>query len=274
MIANEFFPVNPRFTKDLYFNIAKLKCLKNVDETEPLPGLKQRYNSPIAVYGDYDSTGTQTFDIFFSSCETLYQASCKKPQEVTEWLKHKYVLMFFTERKFSQVTGKVIEQTNMVRIPIDRISDSQNRFALQITHLTDLNPGFFPFKKASHQDFYSVVKLPDQHLVERLPPDPFLEYYPNRLQITFEIHPEQMLVQVVPYFGLLEVIAVVGGLGFGLFMIVHWLLAFYQTFKHKAHLIKHLYYVEDVPKSQENPDFEGSRTDLHFKDTPIDKVIS
>lgn len=98
--------------------------------------------------------------------------------------------MFYTEKKFSQVTGKVIEQTNMVRIPIDRISDTQYRYALQLTHLADLNPGFFPFRKASHEDFYSVVQLPAQPLVERLPPDPYLEYYPNRLQITFEVHPE------------------------------------------------------------------------------------
>ena len=94
----------------------------------------------------------------------------------------------------------------MVRIPIDRISDTQYRYALQVTHLADLNPGFFPFRKASHEDFYSVVQLPAQPLVERLPPDPYLEYYPNRLQITFEVHPEQLLVQVVPYFGLLEII--------------------------------------------------------------------
>jgi len=100
---------------------------------------------------------------------------------VSKWLKHKYVLMFYTERKFSQVTGKVIEQTNMARIPIDSISDTQYRFALQLTHLTDLNPGFFPFSKASHSDYYNVVQLPGQPLVERLPPDPFLEYYPNRL---------------------------------------------------------------------------------------------
>jgi hypothetical protein len=53
----------------------------------------------------------------------LYNADCKGPKEVTEWLKHKYVLLFFTERKFSEVTGEAIEQTNMVRLPIDRISD-------------------------------------------------------------------------------------------------------------------------------------------------------
>jgi hypothetical protein len=101
----------------------KLKCMENYEESDPLPGLKPSYESPIAVYGDYDKTETQSLSIFLSSCETLYNADCKGPKEVTEWLKHKYVLLFFTERKFSEVTGEAIEQTNMVRLPIDRISD-------------------------------------------------------------------------------------------------------------------------------------------------------
>ena len=72
ILANDFFPVNSRFEKDAQFNMAKLKCLQNVADAEPLPGVRSRSDSPIPVFGDYDTTGTQTFDIFFSSCETLY----------------------------------------------------------------------------------------------------------------------------------------------------------------------------------------------------------
>jgi hypothetical protein len=58
MIDGDFYPVNPRFEKEVSFNMAKLKCLKNVDDAQPLPGLKPRYDSPMAVYGDYDTSET------------------------------------------------------------------------------------------------------------------------------------------------------------------------------------------------------------------------
>ena len=53
-ISSDFFPVNPRYEKEVEFNMAKLKCLQNVDDPEPLPGLKPRYDSPTPVYGTYD----------------------------------------------------------------------------------------------------------------------------------------------------------------------------------------------------------------------------
>jgi hypothetical protein len=72
ILTNQFFPVNQRFEKDAKFNIAKLKCLHNVNDAATLPGIKPRVESPIPIFGDYDTTETQTFNIFFSSCETLY----------------------------------------------------------------------------------------------------------------------------------------------------------------------------------------------------------
>jgi hypothetical protein len=43
-----------------------------VNDAATLPGIKPRVESPIPIFGDYDTTETQTFNIFFSSCETLY----------------------------------------------------------------------------------------------------------------------------------------------------------------------------------------------------------
>jgi len=58
ILADQFFPVNQRFEKDAKFNMAKLKCLKNVNDTTPLPGIKPRVESPIPIFGDYDTTET------------------------------------------------------------------------------------------------------------------------------------------------------------------------------------------------------------------------
>jgi hypothetical protein len=64
LFASDFYPVNPRFASDADFNIAKLKCLNNAPDLPLLAGLQPRHDSPIPVFGDYDSAVTQSFNIF------------------------------------------------------------------------------------------------------------------------------------------------------------------------------------------------------------------
>lgn len=45
--------------------------------------------------------------------------------------------------------------------------------------------------------FYAVNRLSDQALVERLPANPYVELYENRLAITFEIDPSITNVQTI-----------------------------------------------------------------------------
>lgn len=46
--------------------------------------------------------------IFYASCDRLNIATCKSEDEVTEWLKHKYVLIYLTEDRLNETTGKNI----------------------------------------------------------------------------------------------------------------------------------------------------------------------
>ena len=51
-------------------------------------------------------------------------------------------------------------------------------------------------------------------MVERVPPNAFTEYYPNRFQVSFEVASEQVEVHVLPQFTLLEITSSIGGLVF------------------------------------------------------------
>lgn len=116
------------------------------------------------MFGEYDDPQSATFSVFFTSCDTLWQANCATLEEVTEWLSHKYLIMVFTERRFSHETGKEIEDTRMVRLPINKMANTHYRFQIEVTHLVDLDNldnTYWPLGDRSFEDFYKVVQLPD-----------------------------------------------------------------------------------------------------------------
>ena len=179
---------------------------------------EQEQLTPVA--GDYDAPGAKTFSIVFEpSCDPLYFANCKSADEVTEWLKQKYVLVMYTERRFSHESGAAVEQTKMVRLPINGSADTHYRFELEATHLLDLDPGVLPFRTQSKSDFFSVTRLPDQPLFDDRPLDPSVAYRPSRFQISFEVSPIQREVHVLPAFTYMETVAAAGGLAFALFLV-------------------------------------------------------
>ena len=144
----------------------------------------------LSIFGEYDEPLSSTFSVFFTSCDTLWNSGCKSIKEVTEWLENKYVIMVFTERRFSHETGEDIEETKMVRLPINRVSNTHYRFQIEVTHLIDLDNlknTHWPIGDRSFEDFYQIKRMPDQPLVERLIPNEFTEYYPNRFQVSFEV---------------------------------------------------------------------------------------
>ena len=112
----------------------------------------------------YDEPLSSSFSIFFTSCDTLWNANCKSVEEVTEWLAHKYVIVVYTERRFSQETGLEILESKMVRLPINKITNTHYRFQIEVTHLVDLDNlenNYWPSGDRSYEDFYRVKQLPD-----------------------------------------------------------------------------------------------------------------
>lgn len=47
--------------------------------------------------------------------------------------------MIFTERRFSHESGKEIEETRLVRLPINRMTNMHYKFQIEVTHLIDLD---------------------------------------------------------------------------------------------------------------------------------------
>lgn len=118
----------------------------------------------MAVFGEYDEPNSQAFSIYFASCDTLYNADCKSIQEVSEWLTHKYLLVVYTERRFSHETGKAIEDSKLVRIPINKVTNTHYKFEIEVTHLVNLDNlenTIWPVGDRTYQDFYRIKQLPD-----------------------------------------------------------------------------------------------------------------
>ena len=76
------------------------------------------------------------------------------------------MLLVYTERQFSHLTGKAIEMTKMARIPLNPSQNTHYKFEIEVTHLIDLDPGLFPFSPRSHSDFYSIRRIYDEPLLE------------------------------------------------------------------------------------------------------------
>jgi len=77
------FPVQKKHISKQIANLPKLRCMN-------------LHDNPLHIFGDFSTAGSTMLAIFLASCDRLNQATCKKPQEVTEWLKHKYVLLYYT----------------------------------------------------------------------------------------------------------------------------------------------------------------------------------
>jgi hypothetical protein len=168
--------------------------------------------------------------------------NCKSVDEVSEWLEHKFLLLIYTERRFSHETGEAIEESKMHRIPLNSLSNTNYKFQLQVTHLKDLDPGFFPLQSGSHSDFYNIVRLPDQPLVDHLPPNQWTELNPNRFQVSFEVSPEQIEVHVLPAFTSIEIFSMLGGLVFAIFLVGSAIFNSVARFQLEGKLVSKLYY--------------------------------
>ena len=130
----------------------------------------------------------------------------------------------------------------MSRIPLNSNQDTNYKFALQVTHLKDMDPGFWPFDTSSNYDYYNVVRLTDQPLVDRLPPSDYAFYYPNRFQISFEVSPEQIEVHVLPAFTHVEMLAMIGGLIFACYIGGYLIFSTINLFNLERNLVGKLYY--------------------------------
>jgi len=169
-IDNHFFPAKERHRKNIDFHMKKMKCLK----------LNQ---NPVELIGDFDSFGSSFLAVFLGSCDLLNRATCKTVPEVTDWLKHKYVLMYYTEDKPDEENdGQSQSYSKFVHMPVNRFVDTNHRFML---HEFEYNDEYF----------YSVKQMPDQALNERMPDNEFVELYENRVGIFFEVDPQHSLIE-------------------------------------------------------------------------------
>ena len=94
----------------------------------------------------------------FTSCDELYFANCRNADEVSNWLSQKYIILLYTESRFSHESGDAIESTKLLRIPLNGVANTHYTFQLETTHLMDLDPGILPFSTKDEREFYSVLR--------------------------------------------------------------------------------------------------------------------
>jgi hypothetical protein len=86
---------------------------------------------PVTLKGDFDSEGSTFLAIFLSSCDLLNRATCRDVPTVTEWLKHKYILLYYTIDKPSEAKdGETESYSKFTHMPINRFVDTNHRFFL------------------------------------------------------------------------------------------------------------------------------------------------
>ena len=134
-LAQNMFPSEPRFESFVSFNIKKLKCL-------------QMNGDPLQLFGNFDTPGSQMLSIFHSSCDLLNVATCASQDDVTEWLKHKYVLLYYTQSRIDETTGEVESYSTFNHLPINRFVNTNFRFDITPTSLNG-------------EPYYSVDRLSD-----------------------------------------------------------------------------------------------------------------
>lgn len=136
-LNQNLFAAESRHTQNAKFNIKKLKCL-NLN------------NSPVELFGDFNTPGSSMLSIFFASCDRLNVATCKTPDEVTAWLKHKYVLLYYTEDRPNEAKNSKegIHYSTFQQLPVNRFVDTNHRFQIQEQNYDG-------------KDYYNVVRLPD-----------------------------------------------------------------------------------------------------------------
>lgn len=117
-INRNFFPAEANDQRLVDFHLKKLKCLK-------------MNGNPVDLFGDFDAVGSQYLSIFFSSCDLLNVATCADEAQVTEWLKHKYVLLYYTvDKPDDEVAGRSQSFSKFVHQPFNRVIDMNHRFKL------------------------------------------------------------------------------------------------------------------------------------------------
>lgn len=110
-----------RFANPIDINLPKLKCIQD---------FKTKEGTEIRIEGDTESAGSYQLSLFYTSCDHLNRGDCKTPAEVQEWLKHKYVLIAYTQLRSIQNTDEEVAETLFKHIPIDRITPRHLKFSL------------------------------------------------------------------------------------------------------------------------------------------------
>ena len=120
-----------------------------------------------------------------------------------------------------------------------------------------MDPGTWPINNSSSSDFYNVIRLPDQPLVDRLPPSEYAFYNPNRFQVSFEVSPEQIEVHVLAAFTNVEMIAMIGGLIFAFYLAGYLIFSWINLFNLERNLVGKLYYRQENIKDNFNVGIEA-----------------
>ena len=85
---SKFYPVEPFYYHYLKTYFPKMKCI----------------DDEIYIYGDYNSKSAQVLNLIFEACDPEKRSTCKSEEEITAWLKRKYII--------------TVENTNVYRMHV------------------------------------------------------------------------------------------------------------------------------------------------------------
>lgn len=103
-----FFQPHESSVSDLSFYYRKLKCIKR---------------DTLEIQGDYNSLTTRSFVLLFEKCSNAtFAGVCKSEEEISVWLRRKFVIINWNAIRFSTRTfndTKIVDETRLIYVPVD-----------------------------------------------------------------------------------------------------------------------------------------------------------
>jgi hypothetical protein len=86
------------------------------------------HGNPMLMHGSFQTLLSEYLTIFYASCDLLNVSKCKSEDQVTEWLKHKYVLLYYTDASYNSTSNQTQPVSNFMMIPVNRLISTHHRF--------------------------------------------------------------------------------------------------------------------------------------------------
>lgn len=94
-------------------------------------GAMQCTQKPLQLFGDFNSVKSKTANFYFKKCDKTQRKTCKTDSEVALWLKDKYMMFVYNDKKVNvKVEGPDLFDEKLIikQIPLSQLTSTVRNF--------------------------------------------------------------------------------------------------------------------------------------------------